>query len=199
MIKTIRDPQRGSREGLTLAKVVRFLTLPFRPSHLETYLAVERFEDIPVDQLIADGIEGLLLDADGTLGIHHARNFPESTVQQVRKMLGKGLKVAIYTNSMDDRFDQFSEVKVVTRVPAKPDRRGFEAAMNDYLHLDDPSKVCMIGDNYITDGGALSAGMKFIHVKPVKGNEGFFHFLTRNFAYLCARFYSRDTFRNSRR
>ena len=46
-----------SREGLTLAKVLRFLSLPFRPHLLETYMAVNRFIEVPVDQLKKDGVQ----------------------------------------------------------------------------------------------------------------------------------------------
>ena len=45
--------------------------------------------------------------------------------------------------------------------------------------------------NYITDGGAVDAGMRFIHVKPVPGNENPFHHTTRYLAELLARAYNR--------
>lgn len=178
-----------------MAKVLRFLSLPFCPGKLKTYLAVDRFEDVPVETLRQDGAEGVLVDADGTLCPHHGRDFSASVIQHLHRMLESGLKVAIYTNAFEDRFDQFSGVEIVTGVEAKPDRLGFEAAMKNHLRLDDPSKVCMIGDNYITDGGAVSAGMRFIHVRPIKGRETVFHSATRYLAYLCARLYHSRTFR----
>ena len=64
-------------------------------------------------------------------------------------------------------------------------------AMKKYLQLDDPATVCMIGDNYITDGGAIDAGMRFIHVQPVPGPENPLHRATRFIAYRFARLYSR--------
>ena len=179
------------REGLKWVKVARFLSLPFSPAALKTYLSVQCFEDIPVDRLVADGITGVLLDADGTLGTHHTRSFSGPVICHIQKMLEKGLRVAVYTNASEDRFEQLTGVVVVTDAPPKPDRRGFEQAMRKYLQLEDPRKVCMIGDNYITDGGAVLAGMRFIHVQPVPGNENIFHRSTRYLAYLIARFYSR--------
>jgi hypothetical protein len=80
-------------------------------------------------------------------------------------------------------------IAIVANVPPKPNRRGFEKAMKNFLGLSDPNAVCMIGDNFITDGGARLAGMRFIHIIPVKGNEPFFHAFTRKLAFLCARFY----------
>lgn len=177
------------REGLKWVKIRRFLTLPFSPKSLKTYRAVKRFEDVPIDRLAADGIKGVLLDADGTLGPHHTRVFSEPVRNHVAKMIAAGLRVAIYTNAMEDRFEAFEGTAIVTDVPPKPDPRGFEIAMKQYLQLDDPATVCMIGDNYITDGGAIDAGMRFIHVQPVPGPENFFHRATRALACRIARWY----------
>ncbi len=183
------------REGFTWAKVSRFLSLPFCPSRLNTFMLVKRFEEIPIDRLCAEGIEGIILDADGTLGPHHCREFKLSVIEHVRAMLEKGFKIAIYTNAWEDRFQSFQEmgVTIVSNVPAKPDRLGFQIAMTDFLQLKDPARVCMIGDNYVTDGGAIDAGMHFIHVHPVKGKEALFHSATRFFAYLCAKIHNRKT------
>ena len=179
----------SEREGLTSAKISRFLSLPFQPSRLSTYISVKRFEEVPLDILLRDGVQGVLLDADGTLGPHHTLSFESPALYHVQAMLQQGLKVAIYTNATEDRFQIFEElgVKVVNNVPPKPNRAGFEIAMKEFLGLSDPSKVCMIGDNYITDGGAVDVGMRFIHVQPVMGNESLIHATTRHLAYLCAR------------
>jgi HAD superfamily phosphatase (TIGR01668 family) len=189
MTQTIHRTPSSEREGLTCAKISRFLSLPFQPSRLSTYISVNRFEEVPLDTLSQDGIEGVLLDADGTLGPHHTRSFESSVLDHVQAMLKQGLKVAIYTNAAEDRFQIFEElgVKTVNNVPPKPDTAGFEIAMKEFLGLSEPSKVCMIGDNYITDGGAIDAGMRFIHVQPVAGNEAFIHSTTRYLAYVWAR------------
>lgn len=188
---TSENCSSNEREGLTWAKVSRFLSLPFQPSRLSTYLAIKRFNDVPLKTLLQDGIEGILIDADGTICPHHARVFEKSILDHAQKMLQQGLKVAIYTNAAEDRFQPFEEigVKIVNNVPPKPDRAGFEIAMKEFLGLHDPSKICMIGDNYITDGGAIDAGMRFIHIQPVPGSEPFIHGLTRYLAFLCARIY----------
>ena len=183
------------REGLKWVKIKRFLTLPFSPKRLKTYKAVKRFEEVPIEALAVNGIKGVLLDADGTLGPHHAQVFSESVRSHVEKMMARGLRVAIYTNAMENRFKAFEGVAIVTDVPPKPDPRGFEIAMKKYLQLDDPAAVCMIGDNYITDGGAIDAGMRFIYVQPVPGPENPFHQLSRFIGYLWARLYSPQSFR----
>ncbi len=188
--------ENNFREGLTGAKVSRFLLLPFQPKLLKAYLAVKRFEDITIDHLLNDGVKGVLLDADGTLGPHHTRHYPESVVVHVRLMVEKGLKVALYTNSSNKLFQQFDGIEIVREAYPKPDPRGFERAMKDHLQLKDPSTVCMVGDNFVTDGGAIGAGMRFIYVQPVKGGENIGHSFTRYLGTLCARLYYGDLFKN---
>jgi len=190
--------EKNSREGLKWSKIIRFLTLPFSPSRLKVYIALKRFEDLPIKKLVADGVQGVLLDADGTLGTHHTKVFPQTSVDTVGMLVAEGLKVAIYTNSTEDRFRQFKNIPVVSEAIEKPDPRGFEQAMKNHLQLSDPSKICMIGDSFITDGGAVEACMKFIYVYPVIGNENPFHKLTRYLAYLCARFYNKSSFNNDK-
>lgn len=187
MSESTRSFQSPPREGLQWVKVKRFLAIPFDPERTVTWMRVKRFEEVSIEALKAGGIEGVLLDADGTLGPHHTRRFPETAVAHVKAMREAGLRLALYTNAFEDRFEQFEGVPVVTDVPPKPDRQGFLIAMRQYLKLDDPAKVVMIGDNYITDGGAIDAGMRFIHVKPVPGGENAFHHATRYLAELFVR------------
>ena len=195
MTQTLSSATSPSREGLTWPKVSRFFSLPFCSQRTETFMRVKQFEDVPIDQLHEKGVEGILLDADGTLGPHHAREFSLPILEHVRAMREKGFKIAIFTNAWEDRFQQFQEmgVAIVSKVPAKPDPRGFHIAMTDFLKLEAPDKVCMIGDNYVTDGGAIDAGMHFIHVQPIKGSEPIFHSATRFLAYLCAKMHGRMT------
>lgn len=197
-LMTTRNPSRAPREGLTWSKIQRFLALPFRPRLLQTYLAVEKIEDVSPQRLIADGVKGVLIDADGTLGPHKAEVFQESKIRHIQLIAESGLKVAIFTNAAVDRFQQLPGIPIVGEAPAKPDRRGFETAMKNCLNLDDPASVCMIGDNYLTDGGAVGAGMRFIYVRPVPGNENFVHRLFRLYAYLCARWHFPEAFQNLR-
>ena len=194
MPETTKGNKQVMRDGLTLAKTLHFLLMPFRPNLLKTYMAVNHFTEVSVGQLKMGGIQGVLIDADGTLGPHHTRTFPSEVVEHINKMVNDGLKVAIYTNAFEDRFHQFKDINVVTDVLPKPDKRGFERAMKDFLGLDDPSVVCMIGDNFLTDGGARSAGMHFIHIRPIRGNESFIHSFTRKLAFRIAQFYFPNSF-----
>ena len=194
MLETTKGDKQVMRDSLTLAKTLHFFLMPFRPNLLKTYMAVNHFTEVSVNQLKMGGIQGVLIDADGTLGPHHARTFPSEVVEHINEMVNNGLKVAIYTNAFEDRFHQFKNINVVTDVLPKPDKRGFERAMKDFLGLDDPSVVCMIGDNFLTDGGARLAGMHFIHIRPIRGNESFIHSFTRKLAFRIAQFYFPNSF-----
>ncbi len=61
MPETTKGNKQVTREGLTLAKILYFLSMPFRPNLLKAYMAVDRFVDVPIDQLKADGIKGILM------------------------------------------------------------------------------------------------------------------------------------------
>lgn len=154
-----------------------------QPELATPWLQFSRFEEIPVERLQTSGIRGVLIDADGTLGPHHATEYSPSVVEHVQLMKKSGLKVAIYTNDREDRFSQFSGISVVSDVSPKPDPAGFLKAMSHFLELSNPAQVCMVGDNYITDGGAIEAGMHFIYIEPLPGSENFFHKWTRDLAF----------------
>ncbi len=184
-----------TREGLTFYKFWRFISLPFSPSKVQTWFAVKNFEDISPNHLVNSGIQGVLLDADGVLGPNGTQNFNNHIKRHVQSFLDMGIKVAIYTNAREDRFAQFNDVKIVTGVQAKPSPQGFKKAISDFLQLNDHKKVCMVGDNYITDGGSIELGIPFIYVAPLKGNEKFYHRITRYYGYVWARIYSKKSFR----
>ena len=182
-----------AREILTWSKIIRFLSLPFRSKGLETLFAVRRFEDIPPGHLLKEGIQGVLVDADGTLGPHHVRRFSDSAVCHVKKLREAGLRVGILTNADENRFQQFQGVIAATNVSPKPNKKGFLEAMEKTLDLNDPSLICMVGDNYVTDGGAVDAGMRFVYVQPIKGQEGVIHRFLKFWGFFWARVHGKVT------
>ena len=93
MTPTNHSITSSEREGLTWAKVSRFLSLPFQPSRLSTYLAAKRFDEVPLNTLLQDGIKGVLIDADGTIGPHHTRDIDVAILVHIQKMLQQGLQV----------------------------------------------------------------------------------------------------------
>ena len=113
----------SDRSGLKWVKVKRFFTLLVAPRRGKAYLSLARFEDVPIDRLLADGIRGALVDADGTLGPHHTPRYPASTIAHLKALQATGIRVAIYTNDREDRFDQFEGIPVVSGVPPNAVKR----------------------------------------------------------------------------
>jgi FMN phosphatase YigB (HAD superfamily) len=63
-------------------------------------------------------------------------------------------------------------------VAAKPSRAGFEDVTRGLIahagargHALAADEIAMVGDNYMTDGGAIQAGLAFVKVRPVKTDE----------------------------
>ena len=98
MPETTKVDKEITRDGLTLAKTLYFLSMPFRPNLLKTYMAVDRFVEVPIDQLKVDGIKGILIDVDGTLGPHHARKFSSEVVEHISKMAVSYTHLTLPTN-----------------------------------------------------------------------------------------------------
>jgi hypothetical protein len=180
----------GVRSGLGLGKIWRLLMLPWRPSLTRTLMVIDRIEDLTPEPLLAAGMRGVLLDADGTLAPHHDRDFNPSVIAAVARLRDAGLEVAIYTNASDAEVFGALGVPLATGLPAKPSRAGFRAAMA-VLGLSDPAQVAMVGDSYITDGGAVEAGLHFIYCRPIPGHEPLGHKAMRGLSAAIARVWHR--------
>ena len=50
-------------------------------------MAFDHFTEVPIEQLKLKGIQGVLIDADGTLGPHHSRIFSHEVIEHVNKMV----------------------------------------------------------------------------------------------------------------
>ena len=167
--------QDESREGVNLAKIIQFFKL-FHPKYTETFIRLDRFTDLDIDKIReSTGVEikGIILDVDCCIAPHHGEILPEN-LEHLRKLIAKGVKIVIYSNmEWSERYgDLQDKIPVLTNLPPKPDPEGFEVAVQ---RLGVPKEnVVMVGDNYLTDGGAIGAGIKFIHINPIKReHEGF--------------------------
>lgn len=170
------QPQDKSREGINLAKVVQFFRLAFVPKYTETFLRLDRFTDLDIGkirELTGVEIKGIILDVDCCIAPNHGEILQEN-LEHLRKLIAKGIKFVIYSNmKWSERYEALQkDLPVLTNLPPKPDPKGFEIAVSQ---LGVPKEnVVMIGDNYLTDGGAIGAGIKFIHVNPIRSeHEGF--------------------------
>ena len=188
----------NSRGGFTFEKVFQMLRL-LHPKNIYPSLKVNKFSDIKIkeiNKILKKEIKGLIIDVDSTIATDHNKILKEN-LDHLQKLHAQGIKIVIYSNMIyTDRYKYLEPyIKVLTNIPAKPSNLGFEQAVKE-LNL--PKKnVAMIGDNFLTDGGAIKYGLTFIKVKPIKHKkesaqialELFFPRIFRDFYDLVAEIY----------
>lgn len=181
-----------SREGVTIRKFIQLFQLLI-PKNTKTLAVFDKFTDLSLEKIKDSKIKGIILDVDGCIAYNHKDIFPENATH-IKKLVEAGVKFVIYSNAKKtNRYDVLPKaVKVLTNLPPKPEKAGFETALKE-LGVD-KKNVIMIGDNFITDGGAIQYGIPFIRIKPLRDkNEGFFeraHALFRSFFIVLSNFYN---------
>lgn len=171
--KSARDV---SREGFRWIKLAQFFRL-FLPWVSRAVLRVDKVTDLNLDELerkLGKKFKGVILDFDETLASNHGGILDEN-FKYVEKLLKSGRRGVIYSNMIETpRYDRLKKigVKVCNTVYPKPDCRGFEECCKELGC--EPREVLMVGDNLITDGGAIKVGIDFVKVRPVPTKEGRF-------------------------
>lgn len=177
-------PSAAARRQHRLNLIRRGARFALRADQRVIWRAVDRVTDIDPEDLASAGVRGVLVDADATLAPHHERDFSPAVRDWLGSLQGAGLRVAIYSNARDQSALKTLGVPVIQPSPPKPDPAGFRGAV---LRLSlRPSQVVMIGDNLITDGAAIDAGLRFIYCRPIAGKERRAHRWVRRAAHLLA-------------
>lgn len=190
-----------SREGLTFEKV-RQLGRLFRPKFNCAIAKVSGFPVINIsriNELLRTNFKGVILDVDECVAPHHGEVLQEN-VEAIIDMVRDGVKIVIFSNmKASDRYDSLIEsvfeatgykIKIIMSRYAKPDKRGFDECVSAF-DLQEGEQVLMVGDNLVTDGGCIGAGIPFIKVRPIKTkNEGFLKKAKRVFQTGSRGFYS---------
>lgn len=157
-----------SREGFTIRKLIQIFRL-FKPENRKTLARLKKFTDFDLGKIAKEKgikIKGIILDVDGVIAENHREILPEN-IEHIKKLLRQGIKIVCYSNmKWTDRYSALpKEVEILANIPPKPDPRGFEQACEK---LQTPKEnIVMIGDNFVTDGGAIQYGIHFILVEPI--------------------------------
>lgn len=162
-----------SREGLTWAKALQPFRL-FRAKYNRAIAKLDEFTDLDLDELqetFNKIYELIILDIDECVAPHHGEIFQEN-IDKIVELVNQGIKFIVFSNmKASDRYQPLieatnGEVEIHMSKFAKPDPRGpLECCEKANI----PKKnTLMIGDNFITDGGAIRAGVDFIKIKPIK-------------------------------
>jgi uncharacterized protein len=134
---------------------------------------VESLADVEIEELMARGIDSVLLDLDNTILPWKLCDIPEESARWVSMAREKGLKMCIASNTHNPRrLRRLAEelgLPCLHRI-LKPRRRGLSAALRSIGS--EASKTAMIGDQVFTDVvGGRRMGMYTILVKPMARRE----------------------------
>ncbi|MBI4975279.1 HAD hydrolase-like protein [Candidatus Peregrinibacteria bacterium] len=164
-----------SREGITLEKIYQLFRL-FPPKNTKTLARINTFSELDLVEINKGkslNIKGIILDVDDCIAEDH-KEILQKNIDHINKLLSQGFKIAIYSNmEKTSRYDSLDKrIIILTNLPEKPSLKGFKTALKA-LDLN-ANETVMVGDNYMTDGGAIREGIHFIKVKPIKSKyQGF--------------------------
>lgn len=188
------------REGVTPEKLLQLGRL-FLPENNHAIVKVSKFNLIDlkrINEILGTNFKGAILDVDECMAPHHGNILPENTEATIR-MIQDGIRVVIFSNmKASERYTPVIqtvknrtgfEIEVILSCFAKPDPRGFQEAQ-EALRLGENEQTAMIGDNFVTDGGCIRAGIPFIKVDPIRTNESWGKKLKRSPQTKSRAFYS---------
>jgi uncharacterized protein len=181
-----------SREGITSKKIIQGfkLLLPGNTKTLCFYNTFTDFDSKEISKKLGKQLKGIILDVDHCISENRGPIFPEN-IAHLKKLQAEGLKIVIYSNSIwTKRYNAIPKgIKVLTDIPAKPNLEGFRIALNELGFSKD--EIVMVGDNYLTDGGAIQMGIPFVRIKAIihkaKNIRDAFHHATRDFFVLLSK------------
>ncbi len=129
--------------------------------------------EVSVQDLIAAGIQAVLLDLDNTLVGWQRHDVPDAVLAWLADLKAAGIKLCLVSNTrFGRRLKKLSEELDIPYVRRawKPRKRGFRAAMQELAV--DPANTVMVGDQMFTDvWGANRSGVYSIMVKPMARRE----------------------------
>ncbi len=132
-----------------------------------------RVTQITPEFLKASGIKALALDADNTLSEHHSQIPYEGVEDWLSQMRQSGIKLMMVSNARAKRVEPFANKLGLEFISTalKPLPFGFfRAAKSMGLKR---KEIAAVGDQLFTDMmGANIAGLKPIHVTPIKVEDG---------------------------
>ena len=136
-------------------------------------IAVDSINDITIELLKKNQINGLILDIDNTLVPNHVADADENAVQWIESIKAAGFKICIVSNASHKRVIRFNDKLRLYAVhrAMKPTTAAFRKACR-MMDLENKN-IAVVGDQIFTDVyGGNRAGMFTILVKPIDKREG---------------------------
>jgi len=144
-----------------------------------------RLHDIPLNELSAAGIRGLIIDLDNTLVGFRGTELAAEHITWIEEARDRGFAMVMVSNNFSDRVHNIAGQLRIGCVPnaLKPLPFGFMRALE---HLGLPRKqVAVVGDQYFTDvlGAKLCGNLYTILTEPIEKHDfpitSMFRFLER--------------------
>ncbi len=200
-MSSVLAPDAINRERTLKDEVVYFIKNAIsrqrKQEQKKTDAYLDRFSDFDIEKLrimTRKALKAILIDIDGCIA-PPCGEIPEENVRKVKEFLDAGVGVGVYSNCESlPRLDSLKEmgVNIYNGKKPKPEREGFREAC-DFFGFN-PEETWMVGDNPLTDGGAIGIleGMAFIKPIPERWkdlpeNKRISFYLKKIFRYLAMR------------
>jgi len=139
---------------------------------LRPHAFAARLTSISLDELAADGVQGLIVDLDNTLLAYRQEALAEEDAAWIAAALARGLRVVLVSNNFNERVTRIGASLGVPTVPSalKPLPRGFLRALSI---LGTKRRATMVvGDQLFTDVlGARLCGLRAILTDPIAEHD----------------------------
>lgn len=159
------------REGLNFDKVAHFLSVGILGKTTDADAYLEEFTDFEVGALrcvTGKALHDVLLDVDACIAPPYGPIL-DKNLGHIDNLKSRGMRFGVYSNCKGmERLDPLREmgVPIYSGNKAKPAASGFIEVCQSMDF--DPESTWMVGDNPLTDGGAVGVleGMAF--VRPIE-------------------------------
>lgn len=133
---------------------------------------LNKLQELNIDNIKKEGIEGIIFDLDNTLLPWDAQSLPSEVFSFLKLLTMQGFKVCIVSNNNRTRVTQLSkalEIPAISKA-TKPRRKSFRRAM--HIMGTNCCNTAVIGDQIFTDVlGGNRLGLYTVLISPLNPKE----------------------------
>lgn len=173
-----------------------------KPENTYAIAKVSRFSLIDIgriNKLTGTNIRGAILDVKACMSPHDEK-MQSKNIETTIKMVREGVRIVVFPSmGTGAEYLQFiSEIekktgyriKIVMSRHPNPNHGGFQEA-SESLNLGNTEKPVLIGDDFVTGGNCIKAGIPFIKVEPTTTKESPYQRINEAYQKGRRAFYSR--------